>query len=360
VEKRIVVCLDGTNNCFGESETNVLRMYRLASRAQGQVTYYQPGVGTIAPEHVLGKIQRFLLRLIDSATAFLLHRHVASAYRFLMQHYKDGDEVFVFGFSRGAYAARVLCGMLHKVGLLHEGMNDMVPFAWREYRRVGDYRRTARFRRLFSRRVKVHFLGIFDTVSAVGTPWKPYAFPYTAQNPDVAIVRHAMALDERRVMYVQNLWSQREHKRQSVRQVWFPGVHSDVGGGYLRGQDGLSYIALAWMLEEAKAAGLVVNPEEELRLFEVPDLSAICASHHAAPIHDSMTLAWKLLEYLPIPRWVSDGEGRFVRRFRIHRNRRRALPPGALVHESVHMRMSVPPLGYRPDNVRDSHTPVLR
>ncbi len=357
--KRIVICLDGTNNCFGQTDTNVLRIYRLATRAPEQVTYYQPGVGTISPQQLFGRLRQFLARLVDSATAFMLQRHVTAAYRFLIDHYQDGDEIFVFGFSRGAYTARVLCGMLHKVGLLHPGMRDMVPFAFREYRRLHQHRLTARFKRIFSRRVKVRFLGLWDTVSAIGQPWRPKNFPYTARNPDVEIVRQALALDERRVMYVQNLWSQEEARGQSVRQVWFPGVHSDVGGGYPEGQDGLSFIPLAWMLEEAKQAGLMVDAREEAKLLAPGGLEQVVRTHSSAPPNNSMSWAWRLLEYLPVPRWVTDAQGRFMRVWRMHRQRARTVRKGAYVHESVHVRMREEP-AYHPPNLPDEHEVVSR
>jgi uncharacterized protein (DUF2235 family) len=218
---------------------------------------------------------------------------------------------------------------------------------------------TARFKRIFSRKVKVRFLGLWDTVSAIGPPWRPKNFPYTARNPDVQIVRQALALDERRVMYVQNLW-QEEARGQSVRQVWFPGVHSDVGGGYPAGRDGLSFIPLAWMLDEAKQAGLLIDVREEAKLLEPGGLPAAVRRFSSAPPNESMSWAWRLLEYLPVPRWVSDAQGRFVRVWRLHRERARNVRPGAYVHESVHARMEEEPLAYHPQNLPDTHEVVPR
>jgi uncharacterized protein (DUF2235 family) len=371
--KRIVVCLDGTNNRFGDSETNVLRIFRMSTRDPAhQIAYYQPGVGTIAPEQVLGHVRQLFLRALDSATAWMLQRHVSSAYRFLMRHWEPGDEIFVFGFSRGAFAARVLCGMLFKVGLLHAGMEEMLPFAWREYRRERDFKRAATFRRIFSRRVRVKFLGVWDTVSAVGTPWRPRRFDYTARNRDIDVVRHAIALDERRVMFAQNQWTAKPTPGQDVRELWFPGVHSDVGGGYAPGDDALSLISLAWMLGEAQAAGLHVDPAiatgiflprgDAAQPFSASDaLARMTATHHGAARHESLRGAWSALEWLPVPRWVVGDDGAYTHRlWRWHRGNARALRAGALIHESVDLRRRHVSSDYAASNLRDDSVIVPR
>jgi len=359
--KRIVVCLDGTNNQPREAETNVQRLFRLAVYAPGtQITYYQPGVGTLAPAGGYLRARRKILQLLDAASAWMIQRHVASAYRFLMDTYEPGDQVFVFGFSRGAYTARVLCGMLATVGLVRPGMVEMIPFAWDTYRGIqpgrkdadlrAQFRRAAQFKKRFARRVEPAFLGVWDTVSSVGTPWRPRVFPRTAANPDLRVVRHAVALDERRAMFVQNLWRGNAKHKQDSKEVWFAGVHGDVGGGYPDAEAGLALVTLAWMVREAKAFGMTFDQQVEQQVLPVSDPSALARQLPANPLHDSMTVAWQLLERLPMPRWEQDSDGVWRRRWRAHAGRSRRVSPQALVHQSVLERCSAA-VGYAPPNL---------
>jgi len=129
--RNIVLCLDGTSNQFSEHNTNVVKLYSLLDRSSpSQLTYYQPGIGTSVPPTMWGHIRRFVYQTMDLATAWLLPVHVMDAYRFLMRYYKDGDRIFIFGFSRGAYTARALAAMIHSVGLLSAGNEELVPYAW--------------------------------------------------------------------------------------------------------------------------------------------------------------------------------------------------------------------------------------
>jgi uncharacterized protein (DUF2235 family) len=116
----------------------------------------------------------------------------------------------------------------------------------------------ARFKRVYGREVRPHFLGLWDTVTSLGWVYRRTYYPYSTWNPDVHTVRHAVAIDERRAQYRQNLW--RQAREQDVRQVWFTGVHSDVGGGYCEQESGLAKIPLSWMVTEAATAGLQVDP----------------------------------------------------------------------------------------------------
>jgi uncharacterized protein (DUF2235 family) len=313
-----------------------------------QVTYYQPGVGTLAPAGVYLRARRKVLQVLDSASAWMIYRHVASAYSFLMDTHQLGDQLFVFGFSRGAYTARVLCGMLATVGLLRQGMVEMMPFAWDAYRgiqpsaddrnRREQFRRAAHFKKRFAHHADLRFLGIWDTVSSVGTPWRPRVFPRSSANRELKVVRHAVALDERRAMFAQNLWRGNPKHKQDVKEVWFAGVHGDVGGGYPDAEAGLALITLAWMVREAKELGMTFDPRTEAEILPDLDPEAVARHFAAAPLHDSLTKAWQLLEYLPMPRWEQAGNGRWQRRWRAHAGRRRYVPPEALVHTSVFLR----------------------
>lgn len=150
--KRIVICIDGTRNQFGQRPSNVLRIYDAAIKDQDQLAYYQPGVGTLVPTQVLSKLRNLFLRTFDAATAWMMERHITAPYRWLMRQDIEGADIFVFGFSRGAYAARALCGMLKTVGLLRTDYEEMVPFAFQEYLGAASKeKRFDEFRRLFSR-----------------------------------------------------------------------------------------------------------------------------------------------------------------------------------------------------------------
>jgi uncharacterized protein (DUF2235 family) len=220
-----------------------------------------------------------------------LTRNVIEAYTYLMNYWERGDRVFLFGFSRGAYTVRVLAGMLHAVGLLPRGSENMVPYAMRLFKAVRGLNSGAEggkdtkywkvckdFRRTLSRPIvdgddnrhfKTHFIGVWDTVSSVGWVWDPVHFQYTYRNPSVSVVRHAVSIDERRWFFRQNLmakprgWGGRPPPDQDLLQLWFPGVHCDVGGGYPCDSADASRIwrpALEWMVEEAEAKGLVIDP----------------------------------------------------------------------------------------------------
>jgi uncharacterized protein (DUF2235 family) len=347
MSRNIVVCIDGTNNSPGTGMTNVQRLNRMLVRDETQIVYYQPGVGTVEPGLVT-RWGRSALQLLDSISAVMLRRHVCSAYRYLMQEHTKGDAIYCFGFSRGAYTVRVLAGMLRKVGLLHRGLDEMVDFAWRTYAESDNYEASREFRNAYSRFIpEIRFLGLFDTVSAVGMPWKPQRFDYTYANDRVQTVRHALALNERRAMFVQNLWQPAASapanalRKTDELQVWFTGAHSDVGGGYAEDEGGLSRIPLAWMRDHALEAGLRFRPKITPRLLMQNPAAPIgivdvVNKYKNAQGHDQLVQQkfWHALEWLPLPRWRPNGSN-WVRRWRCHQARPRNVPSGALVHFSV-------------------------
>jgi uncharacterized protein (DUF2235 family) len=348
--RKLILCFDGTNNQYAATNTNVVKLYSMLERSEDQMAYYQPGIGTRLPAGVWGRLRRWVLRKLDLSIAFLLKDHVCNGYRFLMRHYRPGDEIFIFGFSRGAYSARVLAAMLYKVGLLTEGNEELIPFAWQMYKRERNYRTCFSFRRTFSRQVRVHFLGLWDTVSSIGWAWDPQHLQYTRQNRIVDVVRHAVALDERRAYFVQNLWSEvpAETREQDVRQVWFPGVHCDVGGGYPEQEAGLSKIALKWMVEEAQVYGLRFDAARKRELLPRVSNDQQSAPDAAAPMHQSLRGWWRFIEYLP--KRIKDPARGYRHRWILHRGQPRRVSPGARIHDSVYERMEKVP-DYRPANL---------
>ncbi|MEQ9336770.1 MAG: DUF2235 domain-containing protein [Miltoncostaeaceae bacterium] len=271
--KRIVICCDGTwNSLIGAAvpagQTNVARLYlSVCPRDDAgivQEARYVEGVGT-------GRLQR----IRGGAFGFGLSERVKRAYAEIVDLYEPGDELWLFGFSRGAFTARSAAGLLRTVGILrpeHAGRLDEAYDIYREPSEDGaDSARARVFREAYSIRPQgIRFVGVFDTVGALGVPvsrWNPlrllnrrWEFHDTTLSSTVADARHALAIDERRGPFRPTLWddSPRSGGGQRVEQAWFAGVHSDVGGGYER--DGLSQLTLRWMAAEASAQGLALAP----------------------------------------------------------------------------------------------------
>jgi uncharacterized protein (DUF2235 family) len=366
MSKSIVVCIDGTNNGPTKGRTNVSRFFRILDKSNpNQVGYYQPGVGTLDPDSPSGWLKHKIRRVKDLASAAFFSRHVTSAYRYLMQVYEPGDQIYLIGFSRGAYTCRVLAGMLHKVGLLHRGQEEMIPFAWEVYRQKKNERSAGRFKKYYSHKIEVSFIGIWDTVSSIGSRLCPQTFPSTFDNPSVRCVRHAVALDERRATYGTNLWTESTHNGQSVEQVWFPGVHADIGGGYSGDEQvGLGAIPLKWMIREANSAGLRFLSKEESRLIwrdggNVPEditVEAITERYIGSIAHDELSsddlcgVFWRLIERMPLPRNYRNDDGVWVKRWRAHNGRYRYVPDHTKIHHSVLKRKEIVP-EYQPENI---------
>ncbi len=259
--KRIIICCDGTwNNPEQKEVTNVVKAAR-ALRPQGgdgtaQVVFYDWGVGSAGG---LGD------KLTGGALGKGIDKNIQDAYRFLVHNYKDGDEICFFGFSRGAYTARSTVGLIRNIGVLKKEYAGLIPRAYRMYRsKAGpDAAAARRFRRDFSREVRIKFIGVWDTVGALGIPLKvvrelltpgKYDFHDTRLSRSVDFAAHAVAVDERRVDFKPSLWRRKPSPELVLEQDWFAGVHCDIGGGYR--ETGLSDIALMWMVEQAERAGL--------------------------------------------------------------------------------------------------------
>ena len=300
--------------------------------------------------------------------------NVLDAYRYLMETYNDGDHVFLFGFSRGAYTARALAGVLHGYGLLCKGNEGHIPYAWGAYvdqlktihqdnaagkkPRVHKVEQDTAFRDTFSHPTfSIHFVGVWDTVSSIGWISNPLELLHVAQNPSMIIGRHAVSIDEHRCFFQDNLWGP-PLPHQDILQVWFPGVHSDVGGSYPNSESFLSNEALDWLLTEAEAAGLRLNPDrKELVLGRSNDPGySLYPLYNPAPSpaskkipHDELKgkwgWLWWTLEYLPHKSFDNMHE-RYFRS--IPRGAHRRIPPGSYVHPSV---LDRKPFGYNPSNL---------
>jgi uncharacterized protein (DUF2235 family) len=295
--KRLVVCCDGTwNKPDNENVTNVEKIARTvqsdpsATGGVYQLVYYISGVGAGSYEAD---------RLLGGAFGFGLFHNVIACYRFLAQNYEPGDEIFIIGFSRGAYTARSVAGMLASVGLLTKRalVDERLPEAVHLYQGTklpeGAFGESVdEFKHDHCHAAKVTFLGVFDTVGALGVPGFERDTPkfHSVQLSDqVLCARQALAIDETRLKFAPTLWEAPEEPADAptedprVKQVWFEGAHSDVGGGYA--QTGLSDTSLLWMAREAHAAGLVFDS----------DLLGTYVDSGSDPIcHNPLSLMYKL------------------------------------------------------------------
>jgi len=356
MSKKIVLCFDGTGNSFDnpDEDSNVVKLYSCLVINEGQRGYYHPGVGTMGAPNARGAIQRKLSKWRGLAFGKGLLDNVGDAYRYLMDTYADGDEVYLFGFSRGAFTARAFASVIHVYGLLCAGNQGCIPYILQMYAETSrkaqhkkiTFSPNKRFQWQFchKRPVHIHFCGLWDTVSSYGWVYDPIELPFLGKNPIIKIGRHAVSIDERRCYYQDNLWGD-AMPGQDLRQVWFRGVHSDIGGSYREHQSGLSKIALEWMLVEAQKAGLELEAHKVetvlgrgghgyLPKFVRPDPNG--------QLHRSLQGAWWLLEFLP-HRDPHVGNGWYI-----PRGRRRTLPPNAIIHESVKNTSSFPRDGAHP------------
>jgi uncharacterized protein (DUF2235 family) len=296
--KRILVCCDGTWNRPDQvhdghiCSSNVTKIARcippVDPAGNRQLVFYDKGVGTGNFDRIRG-----------GAFGWGIKRKILDAYRFLMINYEPGDELFFFGFSRGAYTVRSTFGLIRNSGLLKPEFAHKLADAYALYRRRDDASHpdaveSELFRRSFSHEPRARFIGVWDTVGALGLPvggplqfinqrWKFHDMTLSSW---VDNAFQALAIDERRKPFQPAIWEQSPKAGgQRLEQVWFAGVHSNVGGSYP--QAGLSDIALLWMINKAEECGLAI------------DRGCMTAVNHPQPdssgkLYDSQTAWYKL------------------------------------------------------------------
>jgi uncharacterized protein (DUF2235 family) len=361
--KNIVICCDGTGNEFNLSHnSNVVKLYSTLVLDGSQVGYYHPGVGTMGDPSALTWYEREWTRALGLAFGYGLFDDVGRAYGFLMEQYEHGDLVYVFGFSRGAYTARALAGLINMYGLLRPGNEPQVPYilrmyklCWKDDANFNQHVDEARaYAQTFSRPCPVHFIGVWDTVSSVGWFTRPAALPYTGTNAIVTHGRHALSIDERRCFFRQNVWGpalrQGDHGcpvDQDIKQVWFAGVHSDIGGSYEEKESGLAKITLEWMLMQAMDQGLKVDRAKAERVLGKTD-PQFAPPDPLACIHESLQgFWWQLAELLPHKHYDYTAK-RYV--WYWPRGRHRTILPQPCVHETVGLRIN-DKVNYKPGNL---------
>lgn len=264
--KRLIICADGTWNRPEEDlqtdvPTNVLRLARavrpFAADGLPQQVFYDWGIGS------------YYNAVVGGITGLGIHKNIMDGYRYIVQNFTPGTEIYLFGFSRGAYTVRSLCGLINNCGILRRPDARLIQQAFDHYKRAGRAWRPAgaksvEFRQAHSHESRaIRFVGAWDTVGALGVPFsllglldRKDEFYDTKLGGNVHIARHALAIDERREDFAPTLWQPRDGL--DLEQVWFAGSHSDIGGGYAADEQGLlaSDSPLQWMVQEAMATGL--------------------------------------------------------------------------------------------------------
>lgn len=334
----LVVCCDGTGNVWkpGPGKTNVVKLVEsLAREPLRQLHFYDPGVGT--PDGYISESGQALRDVVRRVSGLVwgdgVWANVAAAYAFLVRNYQIDDRIYLFGFSRGAFTARAVAGLISLFGVLRSEHENLIPTLLQIYRtkpqarasnpngqsrsEIGESIR-ANFCHL--EQTPVHFIGVWDTVESVGLSQLALGTQITSVptvKPAYRHVRHALALDELRWPYQPRLYTEPDDllPEQTFKQVWFAGAHSDVGGGYA--EQGLANAALHWMAREASFHELLI----EIPLLQEHAVNALDT------LHD---------EVASLPFWVSVGAFR------------RNYPERIRIHESVAQRMANGAASYQP------------
>ena len=336
--KRIVICADGTWNVRDQVDsasgkrrpTNVTKTARAilprASDGCDQVVFYHDGLGTRGP----------MDKVSGGAFGTGIEDNIRNIYRDIVYNYEQGDELYLFGFSRGAFTVRTLAGFMNFVGLVEKDDDYYVPEIYHCYetnKGEGSKEWQDAFHNVKGTRAgpPIRFIGVWDTVGALGAPGvigkmagafngNKYEYHDVGLNSSIENAYHALAVDERRKPFIPTLWTRPEGWSGTLVQAWFPGVHSNVGGGYK--PDGLANEALHWLVGNASSLGLEVD-WDYLKFFE---------PHFNSTLHDSMSMKYRMF-----------GPG--MRTIGAHKDH------GECVHDSAIRRTQDPKCAYAPENL---------
>lgn len=334
--KRIVICADGTWNIRDQVDkksghrhpTNVTKVARAilptAKDGTPQIVYYHEGVGTNGP----------LDRITGGAFGKGMEENIRNLYRFIVYNYQAGDEIYLFGFSRGAFTVRSLVGFMNKIGLIGKDDDYYVPDMYACYEKnkgPGSKEWIKAFHNVTSQQPcpPIKFIGVWDTVGALGAPgilgqlFNKHKYDYhdVGLNQHIENAYQALAIDERRKPFKPSVWKLDQHWQGQLKQVWFAGVHSNVGGSY--SPDGLANEALHWIVEQAEKLSLEVD-SQYLKHF-TPCFNSV--------LNDSMTPAYRIM-------------GPFVREIG------RPTTGKECIHQSVLDRLAYPACRYHPENLK--------
>ncbi len=330
MSKRIVICADGTwnrpeKNLKEDFPTNVLRMGRaikpVGDDNVSQQVFYDWGVGS------------YYDPVVGGATGKGVHKNIMDDYRYIVQNYSPGDELYLFGFSRGAYTIRCLCGLINNCGIIKRPDAPLIQKAFKHYKQNGaahkpEGEKSIEFRDQHSHPSReIKFVGVWDTVGAMGIPISFLGlfndkdeFYDTKLGSNIRIARHAMAIDEHREDFEPTVWQPRQN--MNIKQVWFTGAHADIGGSYKPADDGsvLSDNALGWMIKEAQDSDLTIEDHLTGNVNESP----------FAILHNSRRSLYRVKKKFFRP--INHGHG------------------SVLIHKSVKLRWDQDPK-YRPKNL---------
>ena len=342
MNKNIILCSDGTGNSELKGRgTNVFKLYEAIDRFDSttpQIAFYDDGVGTESNKY---------LKMITGALGIGLSRNARQLYTHLVHSYTPGDKIYVFGFSRGAYTVRTLAGFILETGILdreqfnsESELSHYVNGAYKAYRRKYKTLTSSLWRPLFGwltrstygftdleqirnrthndGKAEIQFIGVWDTVSALAVPYKVLAdfidrfifkfkFPDNNLHENVSKACHAISIDDKRKTFHPELWNEVNDERNRIEQVWFAGVHANVGGGYPK--QGLSLVAMDWMMKKAEGLKFIAQDADYFaehanvhdKLYDsraglaayypyAPrDIYKICREHGVSPlIHESV------------------------------------------------------------------------
>lgn len=362
MSRNIVMCLDGTGCKLRENNTNVIKLYRILKREKDrQVLFYNPGVGTLGDPNYKTPFGKKITQILGLGFGRGIMQNVINAYTFLMENYKEGDKIFIFGFSRGAYTARAVAAFISACGLLESGCENLIPYAVELFRDAKSYQQDEEkfwtlleaFRLTYCRTVDAHFLGLWDPVKSFGWAYDPITLPLARESFIATHIRHALAIDEFRTFFYPMAcdWDI-EEVGATTEQVWFAGCHGDIGGGFEEHESGLAKIALEWMVKEAEACGLLID-HEQYNSYVLGGESEETDEEFVGPnpsgeIHNSLQGAWKLLQYAPKKMWsIEEREAKLV----LNPPKIRAIKPQSKIHISVLERLQDPTCHYRPKNL---------
>lgn len=314
--KRIITCSDGTWNKVGSTDggvlvqTNVEKMYNsICSVGNHQVTK-EPVQQLKAYDQGVGTGYTLKDKIIGGATGAGIDKNIKDMYTFFVLNYNVGDEIYLFGFSRGAYTARSLAGFIRTCGILKPEYVHLVEKAYDLYRDRNSYSTPdsdlmIAFRRNYAYEniTRIKFIGVWDTVGSLGIPLSSfkmrnlnrYKFHDVTLSSTIDNAYHALAIDERRALFSPTLWEKSrtvkedESHPQKMEQRWFAGCHSNIGGGYK--DAALSNIALKWLIDKAELSGLCFN--EPPLIKENPDYDKGIVINSYTPMYWLTRPVWR-------------------------------------------------------------------
>lgn len=304
MSKNIVVFADGTGQEGGKGHnTNVYKLFNMIEgRTAQQVAFYDRGLGT------------GWRRVTGNAGGMGISKNICECYEFIFRRYEAGDHIYLFGFSRGAATVRSLSGFIHCFGILPSCRPELIRQAYDIYKIADRDTRNRKAEEFLGRHhtmwTRIRFLGCWDTVAALGLPF-PRASAVLNQlpgfrhdfhdftlSPSVENACHALALDDERQTFHPVLWDPEIRDYQTLDQVWFAGMHTDVGGGYL--EQSLSDIPLVWLTRKAVDKGLLIYPRHKVKIIEDPDgVMHDSRGRGATRLYRRAVRAWDCARYGP-------------------------------------------------------------